>query len=87
VAQDAPLAALHEGRIADAGHLTRTAPRLPATPHLSYVSRASHETYYGQVVENIQAFLAGAPARRLPDARLHPPPRRSPPDRTCVQNE
>ncbi|ANS65338.1 2-hydroxyacid-family dehydrogenase [Streptomyces lincolnensis] len=78
VDQDALLAALREGRIAGAGvdvfdteplpagHPMRTAPRLLATPHLGYVSRANYETYYGQAVENIQAFLAGSPLRRLP---------------------
>ncbi|MFD5201393.1 D-2-hydroxyacid dehydrogenase family protein [Streptomyces sp. NPDC058375] len=43
----------------------RTAPRLLATPHLGYVSRANYETYYGQAVENIRAFLDGQPVRRL----------------------
>jgi phosphoglycerate dehydrogenase-like enzyme len=78
VDQDALLAALHEGRIAGAGidvfdieplpadHPMRTAPRLLATPHLGYVSHANYTTYYGQAVENIQAYLAGAPVRQLP---------------------
>ena len=78
VDQDALLAALHEGRIAGAGvdvfdveplpadHPMRTAPRLLATPHLGYVSQANYTTYYGQAVENIQAYLAGSPVRRLP---------------------
>ncbi|MET7292468.1 D-2-hydroxyacid dehydrogenase family protein [Streptomyces griseoloalbus] len=77
VDQDALLAALHEGRIAGAGvdvfdteplpadHPMRTAPRLLATPHLGYVSQANYRTYYAQAVENIEAFLAGAPVRRL----------------------
>ncbi|MEZ7003546.1 D-2-hydroxyacid dehydrogenase family protein [Streptomyces sp. AD55] len=78
VDQEALLAALHEGRIAGAGvdvydieplpadHPMRTAPRLLATPHLGYVSRANYATYYGQAVEAIQAYLAGSPVRRLP---------------------
>ncbi|WP_406257598.1 D-2-hydroxyacid dehydrogenase family protein [Streptomyces nigra] len=78
VDQDALLAALHEGRIAGAGvdvfdveplpagHPMRTAPRLLATPHLGYGSQANYRTYYGQAVENIQAYLAGSPVRRLP---------------------
>ncbi|MBK3569799.1 D-2-hydroxyacid dehydrogenase family protein [Streptomyces sp. MBT62] len=78
VDQDALLAALHEGRIAGAGldvfdieplpagHPMRTAPRLLATPHLGYVSRANYTTYYGQAVENIRAYLAGSPVRQLP---------------------
>ena len=78
VDQEALLAALHEGRIAGAGvdvfdieplpagHPMRTAPRLLATPHVGYVSRANYTTYYGQAVEDIQAHLAGSPVRRLP---------------------
>ncbi|MEU6578022.1 D-2-hydroxyacid dehydrogenase family protein [Streptomyces sp. NPDC046805] len=78
VDQDALLTALHESRIAGAGidvfdieplpadHPMRTAPRLLATPHLGYVSRANYATYYGQAVENIRAYLAGSPVRRLP---------------------
>ncbi|MFH8669455.1 D-2-hydroxyacid dehydrogenase family protein [Streptomyces anulatus] len=74
---DALLAALRAGTMAGAatdvfdieplpaGHPVRTAPRLLATPHLGYVSRANYETYYGQAVENIRAFLDGQPVRRL----------------------
>ncbi|MET7695527.1 D-2-hydroxyacid dehydrogenase family protein [Streptomyces sp. NPDC005483] len=77
VDQDALLTALREGRIAGAGvdvfdveplpadHPLRTAPRLLATPHLGYVSRHNYATYYGQAVEDIQAFLAGSPVRQL----------------------
>ncbi|MEH0445529.1 MULTISPECIES: D-2-hydroxyacid dehydrogenase family protein [unclassified Streptomyces] len=77
VDQEALLAALREGRIAGAGvdvfdveplpagHPMRTAPRLLATPHLGYVSRANYEQYYGQAAENIRAYLAGAPVRVL----------------------
>lgn len=77
VDQDALLATLREGRVAGAGvdvfeaeplpadHPMRTAPRLLATPHLGYVSRANYERYYGQAVEGIQAYLAGAPVRVL----------------------
>ncbi|MFG3270518.1 D-2-hydroxyacid dehydrogenase family protein [Streptomyces luteogriseus] len=78
VDQDALLDALRAGRIAGAGvdvfdveplpadHPMRTAPRLLATPHLGYVSRANYATYYGQAVEDIRAFLDGTPVRRLP---------------------
>ncbi|MFG2528933.1 D-2-hydroxyacid dehydrogenase family protein [Streptomyces sp. NPDC048516] len=77
VDQDALLAALREGRIAGAGldvydieplpagHPMRSAPRLLATPHLGYVSLNNYRTYYGQAVEDIQAFLSGSPVRRL----------------------
>ncbi|CAH9417991.1 D-2-hydroxyacid dehydrogenase family protein [Streptomyces globisporus] len=74
---DALLAALDAGTIAGAAtdvfdveplpadDPVRTAPRLLATPHLGYVSRANYETYYGQAVEDIRAFLDGQPVRRL----------------------
>ncbi|NED03218.1 D-2-hydroxyacid dehydrogenase family protein [Streptomyces sp. SID6648] len=74
---DALLAALDAGTIAGAAtdvfdveplpadDPVRTAPRLLATPHLGYVSRANYETYYGQAVEDIRAFLDGKPVRRL----------------------
>ncbi|MFF8983635.1 D-2-hydroxyacid dehydrogenase family protein [Streptomyces globisporus] len=74
---DALLAALDAGTIAGAAtdvfdveplpadDPVRTAPRLLATPHLGYVSRTNYETYYGQAVENIRAFLDGRPVRRL----------------------
>ncbi|MFD7458607.1 MULTISPECIES: D-2-hydroxyacid dehydrogenase family protein [unclassified Streptomyces] len=77
VDQDALLAALHEGRIAGAGvdvfdveplpagHPMRTAPRLLATPHLGYVTRANYARYYGQAVEDIRAYLDGEPVRLL----------------------
>lgn len=77
VDEEALLAALHGGRIAGAGidvfdteplpsdHPMRTAPRLLATPHLGYVSRANYERYYGQAVEGVEAYLAGSPVRIL----------------------
>ncbi|MGW2563502.1 D-2-hydroxyacid dehydrogenase family protein [Streptomyces sp. NPDC001514] len=77
VDQDALLAALRDGTIAGAGvdvfdveplpadHPMRTAPRLLATPHLGYVTRDNYRTYYGHAIEDIQAFLAGSPVRRL----------------------
>ncbi|MEU9235660.1 D-2-hydroxyacid dehydrogenase family protein [Streptomyces subrutilus] len=78
VDQDALLAALRAGRIAGAAldvfdteplpgdHPLRTAPRLLATPHLGYVTRANYATYYGEAVEDIAAFLDGSPVRVLP---------------------
>ncbi|MGW2280231.1 D-2-hydroxyacid dehydrogenase family protein [Streptomyces sp. NPDC001770] len=77
VDQDALLAALHAGTIAGAAvdvfdteplpadHPMRTAPRLLATPHLGYVSRANYAAYYGDAVEDIEAYLAGSPVRLL----------------------
>ncbi|MFI7298672.1 D-2-hydroxyacid dehydrogenase family protein [Streptomyces sp. NPDC050121] len=77
VDQEALLASLRDGRIAGAGvdvfdveplpadHPMRSAPRLLATPHLGYVSRANYERYYGQAVEGVRAYLAGTPVREL----------------------
>ncbi|MFJ9338936.1 D-2-hydroxyacid dehydrogenase family protein [Streptomyces sp. NPDC101733] len=78
VDQDALLEALREGRIAGAAldvfdteplpadHPLRTAPNLLATPHLGYVTRANYATYYGEAVEDVLAYLDGAPVRVLP---------------------
>jgi len=45
------------------GHPLRSTPRLLATPHIGYVTENGYRVFYGQVVENIEAFLAGAPIR------------------------
>lgn len=43
----------------------RGLPNVLATPHLGYVTQANYRLYYREIVEDIQAFLAGAPLRRL----------------------
>jgi phosphoglycerate dehydrogenase-like enzyme len=48
-----------------AGDPLRTLPNVLATPHLGYVTRDSYRMYYGEAVEDIQAFLAGEPIRVL----------------------
>ncbi|MEU0146898.1 D-2-hydroxyacid dehydrogenase family protein [Streptomyces sp. NPDC006288] len=48
-----------------ADHPMRGAPGLLATPHLGYVTRANYAAYYGDAVEDIRAYLDGAPVRRL----------------------
>jgi phosphoglycerate dehydrogenase-like enzyme len=72
---DALLDALRSGTIAGAGldvfeteplpagDPLRTLPNVLATPHLGYVTRDSYRMYYGEAVEDIQAFLAGSPIR------------------------
>ncbi|MBC2875413.1 MULTISPECIES: D-2-hydroxyacid dehydrogenase family protein [Streptomyces] len=77
VDQDALARALRAGRIAGAGvdvfdeeplpadHPFRTLPRLLATPHLGYVTQRNYTAYFTQAVEDITAFLAGEPVRRL----------------------
>ncbi|RKH13986.1 D-2-hydroxyacid dehydrogenase family protein [Corallococcus sp. CA053C] len=47
------------------GDVLRTLPTLLATPHLGYVSRNNYATYFREAVEDIQAFLTGAPIRKL----------------------
>ncbi|MFI8963402.1 D-2-hydroxyacid dehydrogenase family protein [Streptomyces sp. NPDC053493] len=71
------LRALREGRIAGAGldvyeteplpadDPLRSLPNVLALPHLGYVTRANYGRYFGQAVEDIEAFLAGAPVREL----------------------
>jgi phosphoglycerate dehydrogenase-like enzyme len=43
----------------------RTLPHVLGTPHLGYVSQANYRTYYGEALEDIQAFLAGRPIRLI----------------------
>ena len=76
VDQPALLRALEEGRIAagldvfEAEPLPADSPfrRLPnvlALPHLGYVTEANYRSYFGDAVEDIEAWLAGAPIRVL----------------------
>ncbi len=77
VDQEALLRALRENWIAGAGldvfeqeplpagHPLRTLPNVLALPHLGYVTRRNYEGYFQQAVEDITAFLAGSPVRRL----------------------
>ena len=43
----------------------RSLPNLLATPHLGYVTQRNYGVYFEQAVEDIAAFLAGEPVRRL----------------------
>jgi phosphoglycerate dehydrogenase-like enzyme len=77
VDEAALLTALHAGTIAGAAldvfdveplpvdHPLRTAPRTVLTPHVGYVSRQSYAAMYGQCVEDVVAWLDGAPLRVL----------------------
>jgi phosphoglycerate dehydrogenase-like enzyme len=69
--------ALREGWIAGAGldvfeteplpldDELRSLPNLLATPHLGHVTRSSYSVYYQDIIEDLSAYLAGAPIRVL----------------------
>ncbi|MFC0104988.1 D-2-hydroxyacid dehydrogenase family protein [Kibdelosporangium aridum] len=77
VDQDALVDALRDNRISGAGldvftqeplpadDILRTLPNVLATPHLGYVTDNNYRTYFREAVQNIQAFLAGAPVPRV----------------------
>jgi phosphoglycerate dehydrogenase-like enzyme len=74
---DALLAALESGAIAGAGidvydteplpadHPLRSAPRTVLTPHLGYVTEDTYTTFFTHAVEDVLAYLDGAPVRVL----------------------
>jgi phosphoglycerate dehydrogenase-like enzyme len=76
IVETAPLVeALKAGRLRGAGldvydseplptdHPLRSCPRTVLTPHLGYVSEETYRIFYGDTVDNIEAWLAGAPKR------------------------
>jgi phosphoglycerate dehydrogenase-like enzyme len=77
VSEDALIAALRSQAIAGAGLDVYDREPLPADhelagldnvvllPHLGYVSEAGFRQMYGQVVEDIAAYLAGSPIRAI----------------------
>ena len=46
-------------------HPFRSLPNTVLTPHIGYVSRESYALYYTQMREDVQAWLDGAPVRRI----------------------
>jgi phosphoglycerate dehydrogenase-like enzyme len=68
-------AALKEKRIAGAAldvydseplpadHPIRSEPRAVLTPHIGYVTEETYRTFYGNMVESIEGWLAGKPVR------------------------
>jgi phosphoglycerate dehydrogenase-like enzyme len=74
---EALLAALRDGTIAGAGidvfdteplpadHPLRSAPRTVLTPHLGYVTEDTYTTFFTLAVEDVLAYLDGAPVRVL----------------------
>jgi phosphoglycerate dehydrogenase-like enzyme len=75
VDEAALIEALVAGRIAGAGldvydreplppgHPILSAPRTVLTPHLGYVTEETYRVFYGEALEDIEAFLAGRPVR------------------------
>ncbi|NYS42983.1 D-2-hydroxyacid dehydrogenase family protein, partial [Pseudomonas syringae pv. actinidiae] len=41
----------------------RTLDNVLATPHIGYVTENNYRTFYGQMIEDIQAWHAGSPIR------------------------
>jgi phosphoglycerate dehydrogenase-like enzyme len=44
-------------------HPLRTLPNTVVTPHIGYVTTGTYEVFYGQALEDIEAYLAGDPVR------------------------
>ena len=75
VDEDALLKALQSGWLRGAGidtygtepvpvdHPIRTCPRTVLTPHLGYVTEETYRLFYADTVDNIAAWLGGAPKR------------------------
>ena len=75
--EEALIEALNEKWIAGAGldvfeveplppqHPFRKLDNLLATPHLGYVSQTNYNVYFGEAIEDIDAFLNGNPIRTL----------------------
>ena len=75
VDEEALIAALRSGAIAGAGldvfdteplpadHPLRSLPNTVLTPHMGYVTAETYRVFYGDAVEDVRAFLAGAPVR------------------------
>jgi phosphoglycerate dehydrogenase-like enzyme len=77
VDEAALIAALEAGRLSGAaldvfdreplpaGHPFRRLHNVVAAPHLGYVTEETYRAWYGQAVECVEAWLAGAPVRVL----------------------
>jgi phosphoglycerate dehydrogenase-like enzyme len=56
-----------------AGHAFRGLRNVVLTPHVGYVIDEGYEQYYGDAVENIAAFLRGAPVRVIHEGAGYAP--------------
>jgi phosphoglycerate dehydrogenase-like enzyme len=77
VEEHALIRALEAGAIAGAGldvydeeplprdHPFRRLPNTVITPHLGYVTEETYRIFYGEALEGVRAYLAGAPVRVL----------------------
>jgi phosphoglycerate dehydrogenase-like enzyme len=77
VDESALVRALMRGSIAGAGidvfdreplpldHVLRRLPNVVVTPHLGYVTRATYDRFFTDIVEDIAAYASGAPIRVL----------------------
>ena len=77
VRESALVDAIRQGVIAGAGldvydveplpadHPYRSLSNVVLTPHVGYVTEESYRLFYGEIVENIEAWLAGGPIRVL----------------------
>jgi len=77
VDESALVRALREGKIAGAGldvfdeeplpldHPFRRFPNTVITPHLGYVTEETYRIFFGQALEDVQAYLRGQPVRVL----------------------
>ena len=77
VEEPALIRALEVGAIAGAGldvydeeplprdHPFRRLPNTVITPHLGYVTEETYRIFYGEALEDVRAYLAGAPVRAL----------------------
>ena len=75
--EEALAEALKSGKVAGAGidvfeteplerdSVYRTMPNVIATPHIGFVTLENYEIFYRQSLENLKAYLAGAPIRTI----------------------